>query len=222
METSDANSPREIDKPLSRWHLLPLTLAVFASFFAYSALQTPVPGANEPHYLAKAKHCWDRSFARGDLFLESTDAHPVFYYTVGALTRFLTLEQTVWTGRVLAYGLLAVGWTAMLARVLPGRWSPLAVAWVFLALTRLGDLPRTLEWPATERYGLLHRFVLSISGEWLVGGLEAKIFAYGFVFWSLAMWWSGRRRWAAVLAGLAVSFHPIVGIWAIFAAVTSA
>ncbi len=57
---------------------------IFLIFFIQGAW--PVPGVNETHYLTKAKHYWNPSWCPGDLFLDSLDAHQVFYWTCGWLT----------------------------------------------------------------------------------------------------------------------------------------
>lgn len=180
-------------------------LAVFAAFAAASFVQSPVPGVNEPHYLAKAKHYWNPEFGQGDFFLESSDAHLVFFQTVGLFTRWLALEQTAFIGRLLALALLAGGWTRLISRLVPGTWTPLFAAAVFLAMAAVGNF----------------------SGEWIIGGVEAKIFSYGFVFWGLAFLLDDSRNGrpcqanvtlAAACGGLAVSFHPVVGLWSIIAA----
>ncbi len=172
-------------------------LCVFALFLAFSVLRVPVPAPNEPHYLAKAQHYWDKEFCPGDFFLDSANTHRVFYHTVGWATRFLTLAQTAIVGRIVALLLLAVGWTAFVSRLLPGRWGSLWSAAVFLAISATGNF----------------------SGEWIVGGVEAKVFSYAFVFFGLAFLFE--RRWivAGLSTGLAISFHPVVGIWAVAAAV---
>lgn len=162
-----------------------LSLAVFAS------LRSPVPGVNEPHYLTKAKHFWDAAWCSRDPFLQSANAHYVFYATIGVLTRYFSLEQAAWIGRVLGWLLLSSGWTALASRLLPFRWGALWSAWVFLAFAALGN------W----------------SGEWVVGGIEAKVLSYGCGWWSLASALSGHPIRAAAWSGAAVSFHPVVGIW---------
>jgi hypothetical protein len=171
-------------------------LAVFLSFVGSSALRRPVPSVNEPHYLGKAKHYWEPQWCAGDLFLESSNAHLVFYQTIGWLTRGLTLAQTAWAGRLLALALLAWGWTALISQLTPEPWAPLTAAWLFLLLQALGDL----------------------SGEWLVGGVESKVFSYAFGFAGLARGLD--RRWLAsgMWMGLAISFHPVVGLWCVIAA----
>ena len=181
-----------------------VVVAVFLSFAIDSFARYPVPGPNEPHYLCKAKHYWDPEWCRGDLFLSSANAHLVFFQTFGSLTRWFTLETTAIVGRLVGLLILAAGWTALVGVLVPGRWPALWAAWIFLALSALGNL----------------------SGEWLVGGIEAKVVAYGLLFGAIAAWIDGQaagshRRvlLAGVLAGIAISFHPVVGIWGVASAV---
>lgn len=171
-----------------------LLLAAFAGYASYRA---PVPGVNEPHYLCKARHFWDRGWCARDLFLASADAHFVFYATVGALARWLSFEQTAWIGRLTVWGGLAVAWMQLAGR-LHARWlSPLWSAAMFLAL----------------------QASLSFSGEWLVGGVEAKGFAYVALLAAIALACRGSWRAAAAACGAGVSFHPVVGMWGTLALV---
>ncbi|HEX6986733.1 MAG TPA: hypothetical protein VF170_15240, partial [Planctomycetaceae bacterium] len=166
---------------------------VFGLLFAYSAVQAPVPGVNEPQYLGKAKRFWDPTWAAGDFFLDSSNPHLVFYVAVGWLTRFLSLEATAWVARAAGYALLAAGWTALAGRVAGSRWAAVPSAALFLLLASIGNF----------------------SGEWLVGGIEGKVFAYALLFAGLALWLGGRSTAAAACFGGAVSFHPIVGAWGV-------
>jgi hypothetical protein len=67
--------------------------------------------------------------------------------------------------------------------------------WLFLALATVGN------W----------------SGDWLIGGVEGKVLAYGCLFlaWSQAMESHWRR--GAVAMGAAIAFHPVVGMWGLLA-----
>lgn len=174
-----------------------VVLAVFISLFAFSAIRHPVPGRGEPYYLTKAKHYWNPAWCAGDFFLESSNPHRVFYQTVGLLTRVVSLPSTAWIGRGLALALLAFGWTALIRRLIPGRFSPLWVLWIYLGLAAVGNF----------------------AGEWIVGGVEAKVFAYALLFWSLALLFDGSWKASATCAGAAVSFHPIVGLWSVAAGI---
>ena len=49
------------------------------------------------------------------------------------------------------------------------------------------------------------------AGEWLAGGLEAKVIAYGLVLLAIGLMLRGRYRLMALLLGLATSFHVLVG-----------
>lgn len=171
--------------PIVEWLLVLLTFAVFAT------VRSPIPGVNEPHYLTKARNFWDPSWCSRDPFLQSTNAHLVFYATIGLFTKFCSLEGSAWLGRLMGWLMLSSGWTALAARLIPYRWGALWSAWLFLLFAAIGN------W----------------SGEWVVGGIEAKVLSYGCGWWSLACALSGQKIRAAGWSGLAVSFHPVVGIW---------
>ena len=203
-------------RPTTADHRPPFFL-VAASLLLYSFLAAPVPALNEPHYLTKARHYWQPEWCAGDVFLESADAHAVFFATVGWLTTVCSLTATAIIGRVLALTIVAWGWTALacaLARSpafssTPGFCIPDAEArhprqmpgcmsaWLFLALATCGN------W----------------SGEWLVGGVEGKVFAFGFLFWAWSLWIEARWYGSAAAMGAAVAFHPVVGMWGLLASI---
>ncbi|MCY2965458.1 MAG: hypothetical protein NT069_17790, partial [Planctomycetota bacterium] len=60
-----------------------------------------------------------------------------------------------------------------------------------------------------------------LSGEWVIGGVESKVFAYGLLFAGLGNLLQHRLRWAGLQLGLSVSFHPLVGGWGVVALVLS-
>jgi hypothetical protein len=171
-------------------------LAVTAIFLSASLLRAPIPAVNEPHYLGKAKHWWDPSWCPGDFFLDSSNPHLYFYIAVGWLTKFLTLPQTALVLRVMSLGCLASGWMACLRRMYRSPWSAVLAAGVFTSLMAVGNF----------------------SGEWLIGGVESKVFAYACVLWGGAFALDGRRAGAAVMFVAAVAFHPVVGMWVLIAA----
>jgi hypothetical protein len=184
------------------WLRIGVTAAVFASFVLDSFVRYPIPGPNEPHYLCKAKHYWSPDWCARDFFLDSSNAHVVFYETFGLLTRCFSLQTTAVIGRLIGLLILAAGWSAFIRAFVPGKWPPFLAAWTYLGLSAVG----------------------SLSGEWLVGGIESKVVAYGLLFWAAAIWLDydetfGKRRIAiaAALTGTAISFHPVVGIWGLAA-----
>ncbi|MCE9552646.1 MAG: hypothetical protein K8T91_04615 [Planctomycetes bacterium] len=167
---------------------------IFAVFLVHAGLQPPA--VNETNYLAKAKHYWNPQWCQGDLFLNSADPHAVFYWTCGWWTLWLPLATVAIVGRVLTYFALAWSWRRLSAAVAPGAWwSVLSAALMVVFTSRV-----------------------HMAGEWVVGGFEAKGFAYALVF--LALEGIVRGRWLRVwpLLGMATALHVLVGGWSIVAA----
>jgi hypothetical protein len=169
-------------------------LALLVLFFLYAGC--PPPDVNEAHYLAKAKHYWDPQWCAGDLFLESADAHTVFYWTLGWLTLWLPLPGVAWVVRLICWAGLAWAWQRLSFLFVPRRWVSLLTAALFLMLLDFGHL----------------------AGEWVVGGAEAKGLAYVFVLCGLRS--AALARWGPLWAwfGAASAFHVIVGGWSVVVA----
>lgn len=153
---------------------------------------TLVPGVNESHYLPKAKHAWDPTYAPGDLFLSSGNAHWLFSEFAGCLSTFLSLTAVAWVGRLATWVCMAVAWQRLAQRL------------------RLPQLPAAVMlagWIVAVRLG-------NWAGEWAVGGFEAKALAYPFVVLALAELIAGKWSRVWLLSSVAVAFHPLVGGWA--------
>jgi hypothetical protein len=180
---------------LSRVLLLAETALVFCVFALDAGW--PVPDVNEAHYLAKARHVWNPAWAPGDFFLESADAHTVFYWTCGWATLLMPLPAVAWCGRIVTWWLLAWSWRRLSASIVAIPWCSVITAGLFVALSE----------------------GCHMAGEWVVGGFEAKGFAYVLVFLSLEA--LVRDRWTAALTllGGASAFHVLVGGWTVVAVV---
>jgi hypothetical protein len=197
----------------SFWTCLWSTLFIAALFFAVSLLGSPVPGVNEPHYLAKARTFQDPTWCSRDFFLISSNAHYCFFWIVGSLTQWMSLATIALLGRALSSLVLAVGWNMLGGSLsLPGdsrfRAACLA-ACLFAALSLQG----------------------SFSGEWLLGGFESKVPAWGFALMSLSFWTRSEistcnqksidgqpsrfreMGMAGAACGIACALHPVVGGW---------
>ena len=172
---------------------LEVLLIVFC--FAMIAGQA-APNVNESHYLTKAKHFWNPSYCRGDIFLTSSFSHLAFYILTGWLTKFFSLATYAWIGRIISWTLIAIGWRRVCRQLFVVPLMPVLTA-VFFVILNL-------------------RFHL--AGEWVVGGFEAKGFAYGFVLLALSYLLQKRWQWVWPLLGLASMFHVLVGGWATIAA----
>ncbi len=174
-----------------RWLEIALILAVF-----FAAGGAPVPHVNETHYLAKAKQYWQPDWCEGDLFLESGKAHVTFYWTVGLLTKWLELPTVAWIGRIAAWLALAIAWERLSRTITGAPFHAVITAMLLVAL---------IDWT-------------NFAGEWVIGGVEGKCFAYALVFWALAE--AAGNRWQRVwpLLGVASAFHVLVGGWSVIAA----
>lgn len=178
--------------------LLWSSLFIAGLFAAVSLVASPIPGVNEPHYLAKARAFEDPTWCSRDFFLTSRNAHYCFFWLTGFLTRFLSLDAIAMMGRLTSAVLLAVGWDML------GRSLQLTAVFRLIAA------------------GLFASFSLagSFSGEWLLGGFESKVPAWGFCFMTISLWIRGQQRtcpgWmtaAGLLCGVGCSLHPVVGGW---------
>ena len=182
----------DVDKKLCqdwRWQALEVFF-IFLVLFLF--VGSPPPDAGESHYLVKAKHYWNRDFCRGDLFLESPEAHLVFCWVFGWLTKFCSLDATAWILRVIAWLGFAFAWQRLSWAAAPQRFWSILSAGLMLALLRGCHMSRELI---------------------LVGGVEAKVFAYVLVL--LGMGELARRRWnwAWAFMGAASAMHVIIGGW---------
>lgn len=168
-----------------------------ALIFAVLALHAswPIPDVNEAHYLGKAKHYWDPGWIPRDAFLDSSDTHLAFYVAFGWITRWLSLPMAAVAGRAITWLLLAWSWQRLSWAVVPRFGMSVLTAALFVALH--------------ER--------MHMAGEWVVGGVEAKGFAYALVFFALAAVARGAFNRAWVLLGAASAFHVLVGGWTVVA-----
>lgn len=163
-----------------------LIAAVFAAAGAW-----PAPDVNEAHYLSKARHAFDPSWCGGDFFLESRGAHGLFFRLLGPLAGTVSLATAAWIGRWAGWLCLAAGFRHAARPLLATAWQRLLAAAVFSLATRS----------------------TTMAGEWLIGGCEAKVFAWAAV---LAAWGdlvAGRWPRAWLVGGLAAACHPLVGGW---------
>jgi hypothetical protein len=160
-------------------------------------IASPIPGAGEPYYLAMAKHTWAPDWCARDLLLGSLNTHYVFSYTFGLTTKWLGLTASAIAGRSVGLLLLSFSWVSLAKRL---TTNPLHAV------------------PALVLFLSLHQFQ-SLSGEWLVGGIEGKVPSWAFGL--LAIRFALDRSWVRVgtMLGLAVSFHPVVGGWVTLAIV---
>jgi hypothetical protein len=172
----------------------PAECLLIAVIFA-AAGSWPTPDVNEAVYLTKARHAADPSWGRGDFFLETPDVHGIFYLLMGPLAAALPLDRAAWIGRIVGWGALAIGFRHAAVPILTSTWGRVVAAALFsLALRHT-----------------------TAAGEWVIGGCEAKVFAWAAVLGALGAVADGRFPEACFRVGIATAFHPIVGGWAMIA-----
>jgi len=174
--------------PLNRGYLIASILILMLVSIWY--LRPPLTN-NEWVYLLVPKKLVDPGFmASGSS--EQNQAPVTAFWAIGA-TLFWVLKD---------YLLVA-----MVGRV---------IAWIFV-IYALGRLCRAL---GLEWYVFLLGVVLWLltgqslaADEWIFNGVEQKVFAYGFLFLSLAELLRGKGFTAGLFLGLAIAFHVLVGGW---------
>ncbi len=169
-------------------------LALMALFFVFAG--GPPPSVNEAHYLVKAKHYWQPDWCGPDVFLDSADPHLVFYWLFGWITRVASLTVTAWIVRLASWLLLALAWQRLSRLLVPRAWASVVSAGLFLLL---------VQW-------------FHLAGEWVVGGAEAKPFAYALVLLALRSMVLGQWRSVWLWLGGATALHVLVGGWSVLAA----
>jgi hypothetical protein len=172
--------------------LLEHRLACLALVLAHVALVwgLPVPDQNEEHYLVPLLRVAEPSVLAGDwTFGTALPDRWTFDTLFGLLARLVPLTALAWAGRV-------AGW------VLSG-----------LALLRVGErlgIRRALVAVALSLWVVWGQSL--VGGEWLLGWMEAKAAAWVCLLWALEGALAGRLTRTALLAGLAVTWHPAVGL----------
>lgn len=209
--STSPTQPTERGRPAASpdWIRNSIVWLLLSAMFALVSLgRVSIPGVNEPHYLTKARHYWQPEWCqpapsaewpRGDVFLDSANPHEFFYATIGRLTAALPLAEAAWYGRLVGAALLGLGWWRLCAALQGDQqhnWLRTCFsAAVFCLLTAAGN------W----------------SGEWVVGGIESKVPAYGLLLYGVGELLLGHPLRGALGVGLAISFHPLVGVWGLLA-----
>jgi len=147
---------------------------------------------NEVDSLPSARQFVERTWLPNDWYLNlDIDYRQPFNLAMGALVSWLGFEYGAYAGRILVYLLLAVS-IYTLFRAFRLRISFGLLFFLFF---------------------LNHQSL--IAGEWIVGGADTKTLAYAFNILSCAAFFRKRYLVGFAFAGAAVSFHVLVGLYAL-------
>ncbi len=153
---------------------------------------------NEADVLPLARQHVQPSWIPGDWYLNQPESYRLLFETLaGWLILACGFLASSIIGRLVCYGLVATALVQIGAQL------------------RLKFLPLVL---AIELF-ILGTSQGVIASEWILGRLEAKSLAYGFVLLALWLLLAGRYRWMALLLGIASSLHVLVGGWSMLIAV---
>lgn len=120
-------------------------------------------------------------------------------------------------------GNLMAGWLVSWLGFLPGAYVGRVVLYLFLAVA-LAAFFRALGLRLWLALLVLTPFLIDqslVAGEWIVGGVDTKTVAYSCAFLALAAFVRRRYTFGLAFAGAAVSFHVLVGLYALFCAVVA-
>ncbi len=150
-----------------------------------------VPFSNEEQYLLYARQHFNPDWMPNSFMANEFPGNRLLYeWLFGWMVHWFGFETTIFVGRLLNFALLAI---------------PLA------------GLFRLLNFSNTDIFILLQAYLMSsqnfYAGEWIFKGMEAKTFAYIFVFWALLAFLKNRYYQAIGLTVLATWFHILIGGW---------
>lgn len=148
---------------------------------------------NELDTLPSAKQFVEHNWLPNDWYLNRDVAYRLaFNLTFGPLVRWLGFQYGCYAGRLIVYLFFAGAIYALFRAFRLRFWLGLLILLFFLNHQSL------------------------VAGEWIVDGVEAKAIAYPFVILSCSTFFRKRYLQGFAFAGAAVSFHVLVGLYAMF------
>lgn len=151
--------------------------------------------ANEIGVLPSARRLVEPTWLPHDWYLQSDASYRhAFNLVLGTLIRWLGFVHAAYVGRLLAYAVVASALYSLFRTLRLRPWIGVLVLLLFLS-----------------NQGL-------VAGEWIVGGVETKTVAYACAIFSLSAFLRERYLLGFAVAGASISFHVLVGMYALFCA----
>lgn len=171
--------------------LLLLWAVIIARVFSFNRFV-----GNEHDVLPFARQFFDRSWLPNDWYLNLTVGYrQVFNYIQGFLIDWLGFLDGAYIGRLLVYLILAIAFFIFFRTIGLRFFLGIIVVYLFL-----------------ENQSL-------IAGEWIAGGADPKTVAYAFGLIAFASFFREKYLIGFALAGAALSFHVLIGIYSLFSVV---
>jgi hypothetical protein len=173
--------------------ILILWIAIIAKVFSFNRFI-----GNELDVLPSARQFFAHGWLPNDWYLNLDIGYrQVFNYSIGFLVDWVGFLNGAYLGRLIGYLFLAIAFF-VLFRSLSLRFSlGLIVVLLFLGNQSL------------------------VAGEWMVGGADTKTLSYAFALLSFALFYKKKYLIGFALAGAALSFHVLIGIYALFCVIVA-
>lgn len=153
---------------------------------------------NEMDVIPYAKAVYTPSFLPNDWYLHTQIAYRyLFSFPLGFLAEKGGLVFALIVGRLISYAFLSVAITRLIFNL---KATQNELIYLLASLLFFSFFPAGMG-----------------AGEWMIGGLETKVFAYGFVLLSLSSALKKEKTWTLIFAALALDFHLLIGIYHLFA-----
>jgi len=166
-----------------------LTLLIITIFFCFK----PGFAYNEMFIIPYAKVTFNNMLTAIQNF--EIPSSLLFNSIIGFFAVNFSLIKVVFIGRIISYILLIISYKKLAKLIGLNSLMTLTSYVIFLFYFRHG---------------------IGDAGEWFVGGLESKVFAYCFVLLSLSSFIYKNIKWSMIFSGLALSFHLLVGGYHLF------
>jgi len=185
-----------MSKPNFHSLLIPIGSVVLIFLLIVVKKLTTIYIPNEVDFLPFARQFWEPNWLQNDWYLNLGNTYRnLLSMIIGPLVSWLGFDMGRYVGRFLVYLFLSVAVYDFFKSIRSNLVIGLVVLYIFL----------------------IHQSI--IAGEWIVGGVDTKTVAYSIVILSWAALIRKRYLSVFVFLGAALSFHPLVGIYAVYCSV---
>jgi len=119
----------------------------------------------------------------------------LFSYPVGYFSDIFGFLKTIYIGRLFSYLFFAISINKLINTI---RSSQIFIYYLLALITFFSFFGHG-----------------SGAGEWMIGGLDTKVFAYGFVILSISYFIESEIKKWLIFSGLAISFHLLIGFYSL-------